>query len=114
MYYAMGQTTPPLRANAATQTDPAPASMAEYIAPAPAVYAAPAHVYASAATTPAPMTELSDFLEPPVLVVQVVQTPQVQFIGKQLRLQSLFLVKAPKLLRVWDLLPFAMWLLRRL
>ena len=60
--------------HAATQTDAAPALVVEYIAPAPAVHAAPAPVYVSTATTQAPVTEyvapvLSDFLEPLVPVV---------------------------------------------
>ena len=63
-----------------TQTDAAPATVDEYVAPPPAA------TYA-ATTAPAPMTEheapvLSDFVEPPVPVVQVVQVPQVQIIEK--------------------------------
>ena len=81
MKYAMGQTPP--SADAATQTDAATAPVVEYVASAPAVYAAPALV--STSTTPALVNDhvapvLSDFLEPPVPVVQVVQVLQVQII----------------------------------
>ena len=61
-------------------------------------YAAPALV----------ITDLAFFQETPVPAVQVVQVPQVQMIAKKpLRFRNPFLVKALKLPRVWDLLPFA-------
>ena len=84
-----------------TMTYAAPALVVEYVvlAPTPAVHAALARTDEYVAPAPV-ITHLACLLEPPVLVVQVVQVPQVQMIAKQLRLENLFLVKTPKLARV--------------
>ena len=76
-------------ADAYTQTAP----VAEYIAPAPDVLAAPAPVTECVALAPV----LSAFLEPLVPVVQVVQVPQVQIIEKSSRFRKSSLLKAPNL-----------------
>ena len=95
-------------ADAYTQTDVecvAPAPVAEYIAPAPAVHttsvpdvhAAPATVIKTAAFVP--VTEFvtrpaaADFVEPPMRVVQIVQVPQVQTIDEIVGIPELLTVQ---------------------
>ena len=85
------------RADASTQT-------VSYSAPAPVVeHAAPAPVFEYAALAPVH----SDFLEPPVPIVQVAKVPQVQFIEKSTRFSKSSLLKTPKLPKAWEPLPFA-------
>ena len=67
------------RVDAATQTEPAPALVVEYIAPAPAASTtlAPVNEYVVPALV---VTDVESLLEPPVPVFQGLQVPQVQII----------------------------------